>query len=107
MAPPSSSKRGEHALARGGPNGSGKTTLLETILGRREPEGGKVKLGYGVEVAYFSQHEADLDERGSVLDATVGATGLRRPDAQKLLGQFLFSGWEAHEKPVTACALRG
>ena len=52
--------------------------------------------------AYFSQHEAELDERGSVLDATVAATGLRRPDAQKLLGRFLFSGWEEHEKPVTA-----
>src|SRR5262249_59345588 len=25
---------------------------------------------------------------------------LRRPDAQNLLGRFLFSGWEAHEKPV-------
>ena len=37
-----------------------------------------------------------------MLDATVGATGLRRPEAQKLLGQFLFSGWEAHEKPVSA-----
>src|SRR4051794_31274912 len=27
-------------------------------------------------------------------------TGLRRPDAQNLLGRFLFSGWENHEKPV-------
>ena len=61
-----------------------------------------MKLGHGVEVAYFSQHESELDERGSVLDATISATGLRRGDAQKLLGQFLFSGWEVHEKPVTA-----
>ena len=30
----------------------------------------------------------------------MAATGLRRPDAQKLLGRFLFSGWEEHEKPV-------
>jgi ATP-binding cassette subfamily F protein 3 len=28
------------------------------------------------------------------------ATGLKRPEAQNLLGRFLFSGWEAHEKPV-------
>jgi ATP-binding cassette subfamily F protein 3 len=94
-------ERGEH-IALVGPNGSGKTTLLETILGRREPAGGRVKLGHGVEPAYFSQHEAELDERGSVLDAAVAATGLRRPEAQKLLGKFLFSGWEEHEKPVTA-----
>jgi ATP-binding cassette subfamily F protein 3 len=94
-------ERGEH-VALLGPNGSGKTTLLETILGLREPAAGRVKLGHGVEPAYFSQHEAELDERGSVLDAAVGATGLRRPDAQKLLGKFLFSGWEEHEKPVSA-----
>ncbi len=94
-------ERGEH-VSLVGPNGSGKTTLLETILGARSPEAGQVRLGHGVEAAYFSQHEAELDERGSVLEATVGATGLRRPDAQKLLGRFLFSGWEQHEKPVTA-----
>jgi ATP-binding cassette subfamily F protein 3 len=28
-------------------------------------------------------------------------TGLSRPDAQNLLGKFLFSGWDDHEKPVT------
>jgi ATP-binding cassette subfamily F protein 3 len=27
---------------------------------------------------------------------------LKRPEAQKLLGQFLFSGWDEHEKPVVA-----
>jgi ATP-binding cassette subfamily F protein 3 len=27
-------------------------------------------------------------------------TGLSRPDAQNLLGRFLFSGWDAHERPV-------
>jgi ATP-binding cassette subfamily F protein 3 len=27
-------------------------------------------------------------------------TGLRRADAQNLLGRFLFSGWETHERPV-------
>jgi ATP-binding cassette subfamily F protein 3 len=32
----------------------------------------------------------------------MGATGLKRPEAQALLGRFLFSGWEAHEKPVAA-----
>jgi ATP-binding cassette subfamily F protein 3 len=30
------------------------------------------------------------------------ATGLQRPDAQALLGRFLFSGWAEHEKPVVA-----
>ncbi len=92
-------ERGEH-VALVGPNGSGKTTLLETLLGLREPAGGKLRLGHGVEAAYFSQHEAELDERGSVLDAAMFGTGLKRPEAQNLLGRFLFSGWDEHEKKV-------
>ena len=92
-------ERAEH-VALVGPNGSGKTTLLETMLGRRGHHHGKVRLGHGVEVAYFSQQEVELDERGSVLDCAQGATGLRRPDAQNLLGRFLFSGWEEQQKAV-------
>jgi ATP-binding cassette, subfamily F, member 3 len=84
-------ERGEH-VALVGPNGSGKTTLLEALLAR--------PLGYGVVPAYFSQHEQELDERGSVLDCVLSSTGLRRPQAQQLLGRFLFSGWEVHEKAV-------
>src|SRR5579884_1367887 len=94
-------ERGEHA-ALVGPNGSGKTTLLETLLGRRPAAGGSVRLGHGVEAAYFSQHEAELDERGSVLEAAMSGTGLKRPEAQALLGRFLFSGWDEHEKPAAA-----
>ena len=72
------------------------------MLGSREQVDGSVRLGHGVVPAYFSQHEVELDERGSVLDCAQRATGLSRPQAQNLLGRFLFSGWEAHEKPVTA-----
>jgi ATP-binding cassette, subfamily F, member 3 len=94
-------ERGEH-VALVGPNGSGKTTLLETILGKRDLETGSVRLGHGVEPAYFSQQEMELDTRGSVLQCVQRATGLQRPDAQNLLGRFLFSGWSEHEKPVVA-----
>jgi ATP-binding cassette subfamily F protein 3 len=85
--------RGEH-IGLVGPNGSGKTTLIETLLA--------LPLGYGVVPAYFSQQGTDLDERGSVLDCAQRATGLQRPQAQTLLGRFLFSGWDMHERPVTA-----
>ena len=30
----------------------------------------------------------------------MSGTGLKRPEAQKLLGRFLFSGWDEHEKQV-------
>jgi len=94
-------ERGEH-VALVGPNGSGKTTLVETFLARREPASGTARLGHGVVPAYFSQQEVELDERLTVLAMTQKATGLQRPQAQNLLGRFLFSGWEAHEKPVAA-----
>jgi ATP-binding cassette, subfamily F, member 3 len=94
-------ERGEH-VGLVGPNGSGKTTLLETILAHQEVEAGPVRLGHGVIPAYFSQQEMELDTRGSVLQCVQRATGLQRPDAQNLLGRFLFSGWTEHEKPVLA-----
>jgi len=92
-------ERGEH-VGLIGPNGSGKTTLLETLLGRRDAAGGAVRLGHGVIPSYFSQQEVELEERGSVLQCVQTMTGLQRPDAQALLGRFLFSGWAEHEKPV-------
>jgi ATP-binding cassette subfamily F protein 3 len=94
-------ERGEH-VALVGPNGSGKTTLIETLVGLRVPQAGSARLGYGVVPAYFSQHEIELPTRGSVLEATQAATGLQRPQAQSLLGRFLFSGWDVHERSVAA-----
>ena len=88
-------ERGEH-VALVGPNGSGKTTLLEGLV---RADG--VRIGHGVQVGYFSQQEMELDTRGSVLQCVQSMTGLSRPDAQNLLGRFLFSGWDAHEKQVS------
>jgi ATP-binding cassette, subfamily F, member 3 len=93
-------ERGEH-VGLVGPNGSGKTTLIETLLGRRDGSAGTVRLGHSVDPAYFSQQNVELDERGSILECAQAATGLRRPEAQSLLGQFLFSGWEEQQKPVS------
>jgi ATP-binding cassette subfamily F protein 3 len=91
--------RSEH-VGLVGPNGSGKTTLLETLLGRREPLAGSIRLGHGVVPVYFSQHEIELDETGSVLECAQKATGLKRAEAMSLLGRFLFSGWQEQDKPV-------
>jgi ATP-binding cassette subfamily F protein 3 len=85
-----------------GPNGSGKTTLLLALLGGHPLDRGNVRLGHGVIPGYFSQHTIDLPSRGSVLDCAAAETGLPRPQAQTLLGRFLFSGWETHERPVSA-----
>jgi ATP-binding cassette subfamily F protein 3 len=93
-------ERGEH-IGLVGPNGSGKTTLLETLVGDHEALSGRSRIGHGVEPAYFSQHEIELDERLTVLETAQRETGLSRPQAQHLLGRFLFSGWEEHQKSVS------
>ena len=49
-----------------GPNGSGKTTLLNILLGSMEPLCGSVRMGMRIEVAYFDQHRAQLDDEKSV-----------------------------------------
>lgn len=87
--------RGDH-LALVGPNGSGKTTLLESVVS------GAIPTGHAVEIGYLSQQDVDLDREGTVLDCVQNATGVDRPDAQALLGRFLFSGWDAHQKPMRA-----
>jgi ATP-binding cassette subfamily F protein uup len=49
-----------------GPNGSGKTTLLKLLLGLLEPSEGTVKLGTKLEIAYFDQLHAQLDDNKTV-----------------------------------------
>jgi ATP-binding cassette subfamily F protein uup len=51
-----------------GPNGSGKTTLLNILLGSITPAKGSVRMGTGLEVAYFDQHRRQLDDEKSLRD---------------------------------------
>jgi len=49
-----------------GPNGAGKTTLIRLLLGQLEPQEGTVRLGTNLEVAYFDQLKATLDDEKTV-----------------------------------------
>jgi len=50
-----------------GPNASGKTTLIRLLVGDLAPGQGTVRLGERLEIAYFDQLKATLDEEKTVL----------------------------------------
>jgi len=52
-----------------GPNGAGKTTLLRLLLGQLAPQVGTVEHGTRLEIVYFDQLRAQLDETMRVQDA--------------------------------------
>src|SRR5881409_990636 len=49
-----------------GPNGAGKTTLFRMIAGQEAPDGGVLKVGDTVKLAYVDQARADLEPGNTV-----------------------------------------
>jgi ATP-binding cassette subfamily F protein uup len=79
-----------------GPNGAGKTTLLKLILGEEQPDGGSVKTGTKLQVAYFDQMRAQLNDEASLADTIAPGSDWveingQRKHVMTYLNDFLFA----------------
>ena len=78
-----------------GDNGVGKSTLFKCLIGEEKPDSGTVRLGSGVDIGYYDQHQARLHPEKTVLDEVWD--DFRRLDQTEVrgaLGLFLFTGDE-------------
>lgn len=89
-----------------GPNGCGKSTLIKILLERLEPDSGTVKLGTKLDIAYFDQHRAQLNETLSAMDNVSDGKDIMTINGQprhviSYLQDFLFTP-ERARAPITA-----
>jgi len=88
-----------------GPNGAGKSTLLKIMLGQLKPERGTGTLGTGLQIAYFDQHRAQLNDSLNALDNVAEGREFIELNGQRkhivgYLQDFLFSP-ERARAPIT------
>ena len=85
-----------------GPNGAGKTTLFRMIVGEEKPDGGELKIGETVELAYVDQGRI-LDGSKTAYQEVSGGldeiqVGNREINARAYLSQFNFRGTDQQKK---------
>jgi energy-dependent translational throttle protein EttA len=100
------------ALPRGGivgvigPNGAGKTTLFRMITGQEQPDGGALKVGSTVQIAYVDQTRDALDAGKTVYQEISGGQdqlqfGRRTVNARAYSAGFNFRGADQQKKVGT------
>ncbi len=90
--------RGEH-VALLGDNGTGKTTILKILNDKLEADGGKIKIGTGVEIAYYDQEQQELNDDNTLFDELKDAyPNLTDTKVRNVLAAFLFTGEDAFKK---------
>jgi ATPase subunit of ABC transporter with duplicated ATPase domains len=107
-----------------GPNGAGKTTLFRMIMGQETPDGGTLRVGPTVSLAYVDQSRESIDPDKTVYEeitggldtlvvggremhgrAYVGSFGFKGSDQQKLAG--VLSGGERNRLHLAKVLLSG
>lgn len=82
-----------------GNNGVGKSTFLKTLIGEVPKLSGDFLFGHNVEIGYFAQDLAQLDNDNTVLEEVWNEfSDLTQQEIRTALGSFLFSQEEVFKK---------
>jgi ATP-binding cassette ChvD family protein len=85
-----------------GPNGAGKTTLFRLITSQEEPDGGSIRIGDSVSLAYVDQSRA-LDADKTIWEEISGGEdmiklGSREVNSRAYVARFNFSGTDQQKR---------
>ncbi len=87
-----------------GPNGAGKTTLFKLIVGSEKPDGGELKLGDTVKLAYADQMRDKLDSNKTVWEQLsdgldlIKLGGVKEVNSRAYCSWYNFSGADQQKK---------
>ncbi|MCP5427779.1 MAG: energy-dependent translational throttle protein EttA [Chromatiaceae bacterium] len=86
-----------------GPNGAGKTTLFRMITGEEQPDGGSMRIGETVRVAYVDQSRDALDDNKTAWDEISGGQdiltiGKYEVNSRAWLSRFNFKGTDQQKR---------
>jgi ATP-binding cassette ChvD family protein len=86
-----------------GPNGAGKTTLFRMITGEEQPDGGSMRVGDTVQVAYVDQSRDALDDSKTAWEEISGGQdiltiGKYEVNSRAWLSRFNFKGTDQQKR---------
>ena len=86
-----------------GPNGAGKSTLFRILVGQETPDGGELRIGETVKIAYVDQSRDALDANKTVFDEIAGGSdvievGNYQTPSRAYVGRFNFKGADQQKR---------